>query len=98
MRKLQIRLHEHERSCEGDSSSIEPDYNNVNGIPYHFATTGHKFLFDQTTILAKERNLYRRKIIEGIHIYNKRESCANMISGQRIDPCWNPILKGLSLQ
>ena len=79
-------------------SSIEPDATNDNGIPYHFATTGHNFLFDQTKILARERNLFRRKIIEGIHIYNKQQSCINIIAGQRIDPSWNHILKDLNLK
>ena len=97
-RKLQVRVREHERSCEGDLSSIEPDATNDNGIPYHFATTGHNFLFEQTKILARERNLFRRKIIEGIHIYNKQQSCINIIAGQRIDPSWNHILKDLNLK
>ena len=61
---------EHKKSCEGDLTGILPDEINDNGIPYHVATTGDQFLFDQTTILANEINSFKRRIIEGIHITN----------------------------
>ena len=70
-RLLKVRIKEHERSCEGDLSSIQPDKTNGNGIPYHYATTGHKFMFDQTSILAIERNNFTRKVLEGIFIANR---------------------------
>ena len=96
-RKMITRIREHEKSCEGDLSGIQPDINNDNGIPFHYATTGHHFLFQDTRILAREKNGFKRKIIEGIHIYNKKDSCVNIIAGQKIDNSWNPILKDLSL-
>ena len=83
--------------CLGDLSDIQPDLTNDNGIPYHFATTGHNFLFDQTKILAMERNTLKRKIIEGIHIFNKNDSCVNLISGYKIDNSWGPLLQDLDL-
>ena len=45
-RPLRVRLGEHEKSLEGDLSSIQPDTNNdkLHGIPYHFHKTGHSFL------------------------------------------------------
>ena len=72
---------------------------NDNCIPYHCncATTGHKFLFEQTKILAREPTNYRQRIIESIHILNKKDTCVNIISGLEIDKSWNPILKELSL-
>ena len=94
---MATRIREHEKSCEGDLSEIQPNLENGNGIPFHCATTGHQFLFEDTKILAREKNAFRRKIIEGIHIYNKMDSCVNIIAGQRIDNSWNPILKDLSL-
>ena len=57
-------MREHERSCEGDLTGIQPDENNDNGIPFHLYTTGHTFLFNQTKILAREKNAFRRKVIE----------------------------------
>ena len=59
-RPLKVRVREHNRSCEGDLNGIQPDENNDNGIPYHLYTTGHKFLFDKTKILAREKNAFRR--------------------------------------
>ena len=96
-RKLKVRIREHERSCKGDLSGIQPNMTNDNGIPIHCASTGHKFLFEQTKILAREPNNFRRRVIEGIHIYNKRDSCVNLIAGLEIDKSWSVILKELVL-
>ena len=96
-RKMITRVREHEKSCEGDLSGIQPDINNDNGIHFHYATTGHHFLFQDTRILAREKNGFKRKLIEGIHIYNKKDTCVNIIAGHKIDNSWNPIMKDLSL-
>ena len=70
-RSLKVRIKEHEKSCEGDLSDIQPDETHDNGIPLHVSSTGHNFLFDQTKILAYEKNSFKRKIIEGIHILSQ---------------------------
>ena len=82
---------------DGELSTIQPDTKHDNGIQYHYATTGHKFLFDQTTILEQEPNSYKRKIIEGMHIANKKDSVVNIIAGQRISQCWTPLIAQLNL-
>ena len=69
----------HEWSCEGDLTGIQADENSDNGIPYHIYTMGHTFLFDQTKILAREKTAFRRKVIETIHIANKKYSCVNIL-------------------
>jgi hypothetical protein len=97
-RKLKTRIREHERACEGDLSGLQPNSSNDNGIPIHCLSTGHKFLFQHTKILAKESNFYRRRIMEGIHILNKKASCVNLIAGLEIDKAWKPILEGLALR
>ena len=56
-RKMATRIHEHEKSCEGDLSDIQPNLENDNGIPFHCATTSHQFLFEETKILAREKML-----------------------------------------
>ena len=61
------------KSCKGDLSGIEPDTDNSYGIPSHFVTTGHQFLFNATNIFAIEINTRRKNIIEGIHFYNKKD-------------------------
>ena len=98
-RKLGTRIREHKKSCEGGLSGILPDLNNNKGILFHFATTGHVFSFENTKILARERNTFRRKVIEGIHINNKKESSVYTytIAGHKFINIWNPILKVLSL-
>jgi len=35
---------------------------------YHFKETSHEFDFDNTQILALERNDFRRKLIEGVYM------------------------------
>ena len=52
-RKLKVRIREHERTCDGDLSQLQPNTTNDNGIPIHCASTGHKFLFEQTKILHR---------------------------------------------
>jgi hypothetical protein len=96
-RKLSLRRNEHERSCKGDLSLIQPDHNFDNGVPFHHATTGHRFCFDNMKILERENNGVRRRILEGIHILNKQDSVVNLISGHKIDKCWMPILKDLNI-
>jgi hypothetical protein len=96
-RSLKVRVKEHEKSCEGNLSGLRPDENYDNGIPFHVSSTGHRFLFDQTKILAQEKNGFKRRIIEGIHIFNKKASCVNVISGKKIDNIWSPVIKELKL-
>ena len=78
-------------------TGIQPDENNDNGIPFHLYTTGHKFLFNQTQILAQEKNAFRRKLIEGTHIANKKNSCVNKIAGKKIENIWMPLVQALKL-
>jgi hypothetical protein len=98
-RKLGTRRMEHEKSCitANDPSTVTPNNDFDNGIPYHHATTGHNFLFENIRILEKEPNYLKRKILEGIHITNKQDRVVNIISGQKISQCWTPIIARLKL-
>ena len=96
-RMMRVRIKEHEKSCNGDLSGIQPDLTNDHGVPYHRASTGNTFLFDQSRILAVEKHAFRRRIIEGINICNKEDSCVNIISGSKIDTSWAPIIKSVQL-
>ena len=97
-RRLRIRLNEHKKSCEGDLSSISPNPNQDNGIPYHHALTGHEFDFDNTKILEHEKNVFRRLALEGMHIQMAKSSdlSVNINSGLKLDNCWIPFLRDLS--
>ena len=95
-RKLRTRvLKEHKRSCEGDLSNIQPNQTNDNGIPFHHATTGHSFKFEDTIILERERNKFKRMVLEGMHIYSNKDNVVNIKSGLTIDNCWSPFVKEL---
>ena len=94
-RRLIIRRNEHEKSCLGDLTNIQPDQTLDNGLAYHHATTGHEFMFDDTKIIDSESNGLKRKILEGIHILKNRDSAVNLNSGLKIDSCWAPILMEL---
>jgi hypothetical protein len=96
-RKLCVRLSEHEKSCKGDLSHLEPNSNFDNGIPYHVATTGHEFGFEETKIVDREINRFRRRLLEGIHIQKNKDSVINIISGQKIDGCWKPLIQEIEL-
>ena len=96
-RKLIDRIKEHKNSCRGDLSHIQPNFSNDNGIPYHTATTGNGFDFDNTSILECEESALRRRILEGIHIMQKSNTCVNLIAGQKVDGCWAPLIHGLKL-
>jgi hypothetical protein len=95
-RKLRVKIMEHQKkSCliMTDLSNIQPESNFDNGIPFHLASTGHSFDFNSTKILEQEPNSFKRRILESIHITNKQSSTVNIISGQRISPCWIPIIR-----
>ena len=96
-RKLAVRIAEHQKSCQVDLSTIQPDSKFDNGVPFHLASTGHSFSFHNTKILEQEPNSFKRRILESIHIVNKQQSVVNIISGQKISPCWIPIIKQLTL-
>ena len=95
--KLKIRICEHEHSCEGNLTTIRANTTNDNGIPIHCASTGHIVLLEQTKLLLREPNYFRRRVIEGIHIFYKSDSCVNIIAGLDIDKSLYVILKGLNL-
>ena len=62
-----------------------------NGIPFHHIKTGHEFDFDNTKIIARDTNYWRRLILEGIAI-KTNENLVNLQAGFMIDECWTPYL------
>ena len=61
------------------------------GLAYHHLKTGHDFDFENTKILAVEKNYWRRLIVEGIEIRNTK-SAANLQTGFEISKIWSPFL------
>ena len=54
-------LKDHKKSCEEDYPNFQPNVNqkNDNVIPFHHATTGHSFKFENTKMLEREKNKCR---------------------------------------
>jgi hypothetical protein len=96
-RKLRKRVQEHETSCKGDLSNFQPNDVQDSGIPFHYASTGENFKFEETKILEREKNNLKRKILESIHISNKIDSLVNLKLGMKLNPAWSPIIKDLRL-
>ena len=65
----------------------------VSTIPFHHATTGHSFKFEDTIILERERNKFKHMVLEGMHIYSNKDSVVNINLGLTIDNCWAPFVK-----
>ena len=63
-----------------------------NGLAFHTHQAGRKFDFDNTQILAKEANYWRKLILEGVEI-KFNNNLANLQAGYEIDEIWTPILQ-----
>ena len=66
-----------------------------NGLALHVHQTGHTFDFENTEIIARESNYWRRLILEGIEI-KLANNLANLQLGYEIDDIWTPILQSIS--
>ena len=65
-----------------------------NGLALHVHQTGHSFDFDNTKIITKESNYWRRLILEGIEI-KFGENLVNLQGGYEIDNIWMPFLQSI---
>ena len=84
-RKFKKRIHEHEVSCKGDLTNFQPN-EQESGFLFHCALTGKSLNFEETIILAREKNGLKRKISECIHISNKIDSLVNLKLGMKLNP------------
>ena len=60
-------------------------------VAFHQFKTGHEFDFDNTEIIARETNYWRRPTPEGIAI-KAHDNLVNLQAGYMIDECWTPYL------
>ena len=84
---------EHERKCREKANlrKLRAE-KQENGLAMHHATTGHNFAFEEVEILATEKGLWTRLIVEGIEI-RKTPNLANLKKGYEISEVWDPFLK-----
>ncbi|KAI4492377.1 hypothetical protein M0804_002168 [Polistes exclamans] len=64
--KLKKRLDQHKNDCK----PMNAQKSNITALAEHHFSTGHNFKFDETNILDKEDNWYKRNISEMYHITN----------------------------
>lgn len=88
-RSVGTRITEHKRSVK--TRDIVRS-----ALSEHNIQSGHKILFDESTILAKSSFYYNRKIREGIEIF-KHPNNINRDQGWSLSPMWQPIIAPLSL-
>lgn len=89
---LITRIKQHSEMCRKKTTSNKlKSERKDNGLAYHHLKTGHDFDFNNTKILAVEKNYWRRLIVEGIEIKNKPNT-ANLKTGFEINDIWRPFL------
>ena len=82
-RSLQKRLSEHKKTRD--------DPNTVTGVGEHCANTGHTINDQDTKILAREDQWWRRKISESIEIYTNQPDL-NRDQGYELPPIYKQVL------
>ncbi|KAI4481669.1 hypothetical protein M0804_009190 [Polistes exclamans] len=86
--KLKKRLEQHKNDCK----SINAQKSNITALAEHHFITGHNFKFDETDILDKEDNWYKRNISEMYHITNNN-TVNYRTDTNNLNNIYNEILK-----
>ncbi|KAI4475149.1 hypothetical protein M0804_014486 [Polistes exclamans] len=86
--KLKKRLEQHKNDCK----PINAQKSNITALAEHHFITGHKFKFDETNILDKEDNWYKRNISEMYHITNNN-TVNYRTDTNNLNNIYNEILK-----
>ncbi|KAI4476739.1 hypothetical protein M0804_013356 [Polistes exclamans] len=86
--KLKKRLEQHKNDCK----PINAQKSNITALAEHHFSTEHKFKFDETNILDKEDNWYKRNISEMYHITNNN-TVNYRTDTNNLNNIYNEILK-----
>ncbi|KAI4476044.1 hypothetical protein M0804_013913 [Polistes exclamans] len=86
--KLKKRLEQHKNDCK----PINAQKSNITALAEHHFSTGHNFKFDETNILDKEDNWYKRNISEMYHITNNN-TVNYRTDTNNLNNIYNEILK-----
>ena len=77
-RQMKTRIEEHKRAV------MKADPNNA--IAEHVWSTGHKIQWDETTSIEHDKDWFRRRIKEALHI--RSSNAMNSDPGLSLNPCW----------
>ena len=93
-KSLKTRVKQHGEMCRRKItvSKLLQSGKKDNGLAYHHLKTGHEFDLENASVLAVEKNYWRRLIVEGIEIKNTANK-ANLKAGFEISKIWDPFLK-----
>ena len=75
---MKTRIEEHKRAV------MKADPNNA--IAEHVWSTGHKIQWDETTSIEHDKDWFRRRIKEALHI--RSSNAMNSDPGLSLNPCW----------
>ena len=98
IQKTSLRMTQHKSACSTILRTRKIDTNsdkNDCGTAHHTLNTGHKWNFENCTILAKEKFEKDRKLRESIEIYKHKQNgyiLANNLIGAPFESCWHEIL------
>ena len=92
-KSIKTRNAQHKRLCRPAlKRKILNSSKKDNGLAFHAHQMGHSFDFDNTEIVTRESNYWRRLIQEGIEI-KWRKNLVNLQAGYEIDDIWTPLLQ-----
>ncbi|KAI4476581.1 hypothetical protein M0804_013475 [Polistes exclamans] len=86
--KLKKRLEQHKNDCK----PMNAQKSNITALAEHHFSTGHNFKFDETNILDKGDNWYKRNISEMYHITNNN-TVNYRTDTNNLNNIYNEILK-----
>ena len=89
-RSMETRFKEH-------STDLRHNRYKKFALAEHAFITGHHICLENAKVIAREDNLFKRKIKEKIEI-NLNENCLNRDDGAKISDSWKPLLQSLQLQ
>ena len=79
------------RMIECDAGMIDDLENN--GIAVHAWSEDHMVNWEEAKVRQLEPVMWKRKILEAIHIYNKKREQLTW-SGTHLNPIWSPVMPG----
>ena len=98
VQKTSLRMSQHKSACSTvlrTRKIINNSDKNDCGTAHHTLETGHKWDFENCSILAKEKHEKDRKLRESIEIYKHKQNghiLANNLTGTPFESCWHEIL------
>ena len=89
--------HSMETRFKEHSADLRHNIHKKSTLVEHAHITGHHIYLENAKVIAREDNLFKRKIREKIEI-NLNENCLNSYDGAKISDSWKPLLHSLLIK